>query len=438
MHDDHLPPLSKDRAFWGLTATQFLGAFNDNLFKQLVLLLCVDYVASQQLRHDPYQTTAAGLFALPFVLFSGFAGWLSDRVSKRRVIVLSKVAEIVVMACGVGAFLFGSPGSETLIRLLLAVLFVMGLQSAFFGPSKYGVLPEMFRDRDLPAVNGAVQMTTFLAIIFGTAVCGIGKDRLEDAGLGLWPLSLACVGIAAVGTLTSLLVRPLPAAQPDLPFSPSSLAIDRHTSRMLRDDRPLLTALLISSLFWLMGGMLQPAVNAFGKLQLGLRDSATSLLMAGIGFGIAVGCALAGKLCGARINFGIARLGAWGVTLTALGLAAVPWVTSTPTMAAWIAGGLLTTLGLCGGLFAVPLQVFMQARPPAGQKGRMIGAMNLINWIGILLSAGIYGVCASLFTRPSSTAGGAPISTISWTFAVVAAMMLPIALFYRPADQELS
>ncbi|MGD9856046.1 MAG: hypothetical protein AB7U20_13970, partial [Planctomycetaceae bacterium] len=104
----------------------------------------------------------------------------------------------------------------------------------------------------------------------------------------------------------------------------------------------------------------------------------------------------------------------------------------------WLTGALLMTLGLCGGLFAVPLQVFMQARPPAGQKGRMIGAMNLINWIGILLSAGMYGVCASLFTQPPATEGGAPVSTISWTFAVVAAIMLPVALFYRPADQELT
>ncbi len=440
MHDDQqpLPPLSQDRAFWGMTATQFLGAFNDNLFKQLVLLICVDYVAIQKLESDPYQMMAAGLFALPFVMFSGFAGWLSDRVSKRRVIVLCKVAEIAVMAGGLTAFLLGDPGSEGLITFLLIVLFVMGLQSAFFGPSKYGILPEMFRDRDLPAVNGAVQMTTFLAIIFGTAACGLGMDWLEARGTSYWPLSLFCIGIALLGTLTSLLIRPLPVAQPDLPFSVSSLAIDRNTWQMLKQDRPLMTVLLISSLFWLMGGMLQPAVTAFGKLQLGLTDSVTSLLMAGIGFGIAVGCALGGKLCGKRINFGLARIGAWGITLTALGLAAVPWATETPSAAARLAGALLVTLGLSAGLFAVPLQVFMQARPPAGQKGRMIGAMNLINWIGILMSAGIYGMCSSLFTGPPLVEGGPPVSHISWTFAVVGGIMLPVALFYRPADEELT
>src|SRR5690606_19371613 len=141
-----------------------------------------------------------------------------------------------------------------------------------------------------------------------------------------------------------------------------SLAIEPHTRRMLREDRPLLVVLLISSLFWLMGGMLQPTINAFGKLQLGLTDSVTSLLMASVGFGIAIGCALGGKLCGKRVNFGVARIGAWGITLTAFGLSAVPRVSESASLAACLSAALLVTLGLCGGLFAVPLQVFMQAR----------------------------------------------------------------------------
>ncbi|MBX3438971.1 MAG: MFS transporter [Planctomycetaceae bacterium] len=421
--------MSKDRAFWGMTATQFLGAFNDNLFKQMVLLICVDYVAANRLTSDPYQTTAGALFALPFVLFSGFAGWLSDRISKRRVIVLSKVAEIVIMAAGMLAFLIGESGSSQLLTFLLIVLCVMGLQSAFFGPSKYGILPEMFRNRDLPAVNGAVQMTTFLAIIFGTAICGIGKEWLEDSGTGLWVISLWCVGIAVIGTLTSLLVRPLPAARPDLPFTPSCLAIEKHTWRMLIQDRPLMTALLLSSLFWFAGGTLTPAVNAFGKNQLMLGDSSTSALLACIGFGIAIGCLLGGKLSGGRVNFGVARIGAWGMVVMASGLAAVPWLTSPGGgMAVRAAALLFVLLGVSAGLFAVPLQVFMQTRPPAGQKGRMIGAMNLINWIGILLANGFYWLCTRAFT----------VSQISWTFAVIGGMMLPVALLYRPADEELT
>lgn len=437
MHDEHLPPLPQDRAFWGMTATQFLGAFNDNVFKQLVLLLSVDYMLVHKLTSDPYQTTALAVFALPFVLLSGFAGWLSDRVSKRRVIILCKVAEIVVMALGFVAFASADEGTEALMTYLLLVLLVMSVQSAFFGPSKYGVLPEMFRDRDLPAVNGTVQMTTFLAIVFGQAFCGFGKQSLEEAGYGLWLMSLFCIGIAIIGTLTSLLLRPTAVVDPNLPFKASALAVDGRTWRMVREDGALFLALLISSHFWFAAGMVQPAVNAFGKQQIGLDDFQTSLMLAGVGFGIAVGCVVAGKLCGHKINFGIARIGAWGIVLTCAGIAAVPFVTGTPASARWMTSSLLLLMGISAGFFAVPLQVLMQARPPAGQKGRMMGAMNLFNWLGILLSAVGYGVCSNLFVEPPVTEGAAPVSHIGWTFAVVAGLMLPVALFYRPQDEEL-
>src|SRR5690606_23623095 len=135
----------------------FLGAFNDNLFKQLVLLLCVDLA-----RNDPTQDQqgwAGVCFAVPFILFSGYAGFLSDRNSKRRIVVLAKVAEVLIMAMGLLAFLSGS------LTALFVVLFLMGTQSAFFGPGKYGILPELLRDEDLPRANGIFLMTTFLAVI---------------------------------------------------------------------------------------------------------------------------------------------------------------------------------------------------------------------------------------------------------------------------------
>src|SRR5690606_30900751 len=262
-------------------------------------------VALQGLDHDPYQTTAQGLFALPFVLASGFAGWLSDRYSKRRIVVLAKIAEIVVMAAGVVAFLTGTMGEQSLLYMLFAVLFVMGLQSAFFGPSKYGILPELCHEDDLPAANGIVQMTTFLAIIFGLAVCGMAKQWLQEEGYGLWMLSAACVVIAIVGTLTSLLIRPTPIAHPGLPLKPSSLAIDSRTCRLMWNDRPLLVVLLISSLFWFLGGLLLPAINAYGKQQIGLNDFHTSILNACVGLGIAAGCVIAGRMSGHAVRFGL-------------------------------------------------------------------------------------------------------------------------------------
>ncbi len=121
-----LPPLKRDVAFWGMTTTQFLGAFNDNIYKQLVLLICVDYVRQQNLTNDPYQALGAAFLAIPFVMFSGSAGFLSDKMSKRTMIIACKCAEILVMAAGMLAFMTGPMGSAALITYLLIVLFFYG------------------------------------------------------------------------------------------------------------------------------------------------------------------------------------------------------------------------------------------------------------------------------------------------------------------------
>src|SRR6478736_2355229 len=212
-------PLFQDRSFWGMTATQFFGAFNDNLFKQLMLLLAIPVGAAAARKADE-QGLATMIFSLPFVLFSGFAGYLSDRYSKRTMIVVCKVAEIGIMLLGMAGFLaYGAIG----YRGLLVVLFLMGTHSAFFGPGKYGILPELFRESDLPRANGVILMTTFLAIIFGTASAGFLGGLVYDAAgqrvpERLWIGSLICMGIGVLGTITSLMVRPVPAAVPDLKF----------------------------------------------------------------------------------------------------------------------------------------------------------------------------------------------------------------------------
>lgn len=423
-----LPPLARDPSFWGLTATQFLGAFNDNLYKQLVLLICLDYVALKQLDSDPYQSMAQGMFSLPFVLLSGFAGWLSDRCSKRSIVVWAKVGEIVVMGAGLAVFAAFDFGTDAYLVGLMAVLFLMGAQSAFFGPAKYGILPEMLRDADLPLANGLVQMTTFLAIIFGTALCGVLKHELGSTAATLWQVSAACVLVAVIGTLTSLFVRPTAVASPGLPLKLASLAIDQPTRSLLRGDRMLLGVLLATVLFWFLGGVCLPAVNALGKEQFGLDDRTTSLMTASIGFGIAIGCVLAGLASKHRIRFGLVRLGAWGMTVCFTGLALLPRLGLPTYQLGYAAAACLALIGLSAGIYAVPLQTFLQSRPPAEQKGRMIAAMNICTWLGIFLSAGFYGLCSMLFTPQQ----------IANTFYVLAAMILPLAIGYRPQDQELT
>ena len=418
--DDDLP-YGRDVAFWGMTTTQFFGAFNDNVFKQMLLMLCAAYVKQSDSAADTWQSIAQFAFALPFVLFSGYAGYLADRYSKRTIVVLCKVAEIVVMMLGAAVLLVLPGDSQAGLIALCGVIFLMGAQSAFFGPPKYGILPEMLRERDLPAANGLIQMSTFLAIIFGIVLGGWCVERFEQP----WMVTVVCVGIAAVGTLTSLLLRRTPVAQDDLRFTRDTLAINRDTRTLLRNDRSLLVVLLISTLFWLVGGAVLPAVNGLGVYQLDLGTARTSVLAAMMGVGIAIGCPLAGVLSQGRVRFGMVRLGALGIFASLVLVGAAPALFSTISVIQWVCGFGLVMLGVFAGLFAVPLQVFLQTRPPKEQKGRMIGSMNLLNWIGILMSSVYHLVSTAVLGKGTSV-----------TFYLLGAMMLPVALFWRPRSSE--
>jgi acyl-[acyl-carrier-protein]-phospholipid O-acyltransferase/long-chain-fatty-acid--[acyl-carrier-protein] ligase len=428
-----LPRLYRDRAFWGMTATQFFGAFNDNLFKQLMLLLAIP-VGLASIGMQDQQGQATIVFSLPFVLFSGYAGFLADRFSKQPIIVLAKVAEIVVMLLGVAAFLcYSRTGYEG----LLVVLFLMGTQSAFFGPAKYGILPEMLRTEDLPRANGVIVMTTFLSIIFGTASAGllntsfgIRNAPLLESAQRLWIGSAICVAIAVVGTLTSLAIRRVPPARPGLKFRLSALTIPPESRRVLKDDTPLLAAILAACLFWLVAGIAVQAVNSLGLRQLKIGDARTSLMTAIIGLGIATGAVIAGRLCRGRADTRVVRLGAWGLFLFSL-LLSISLPGGRHLLGSY--GSLpvlfvLVLLGISAGLFAIPVQVFIQARPPEGLKGRMIAVMNQANFVAIMLSGAVY----TLFDRIVG-ACGLPRST---TFAMMAVLILPVAIFYRLPEDE--
>ncbi len=431
---DHsnIPPLSKDPSFYGMTVTQFLGSFNDNLFKQIVLLICVDQVARTG---KDYQPIALALFAIPFVLFSGYAGYLSDRYSKRFIVVLAKIAEIIVMAGGLFAFLHGE------IWGLFVVLGMMSTQSAFFGPPKYGILPELFRPRDLPQANGAVQMMTFVSIIFGMVMAGYVKLWFggKNGEMGdIWISSLFCIGIAVVGCMTSLFVRKTPIAHPGLPFSKWSLIGNKETWLYLGKDRLTLIVLIISSLFWFIGGAVQPAINYFGKEQLKIGDAQTSWLAASMGIGIAFGCLLAGTLSKHKISFRMVRSGAWGICLSLTCISLLGASSLSVQAIQWLSMFCLILLGFSAGFFAVPLQVVLQTRPPDDLKGRMIGTMNLVNWIAIVGSSFFYGSYLSMTgnSHGPDEVIESPVP-VSWIFMILAGLMLPIALFFHPKDKDL-
>lgn len=426
--------------FVGFVLTQFLGAFNDNYFKQMVALTCVAQVAHGG---ADWQPLAMGAFALPFVVLSGFAGYLSDRYSKQRIIVLCKVAEVGVMGMALGILLLPGLQERTQLIFLILVLGLMGAHSAFFGPPKYGSLPELFHSRHLLPVNGTVQMTTFLAIILGMAAGGFALDRL---GNDLWMGSLIAVGIAVAGVMTSLLIRKLTAAQPGLVWSNDSLAIPADIRRLFRGSRDLTLAMLVSTTFWFVGGVTQPAINLIGKEVLGLSDTRTSLLAACIALGISAGCiavGVFGKSSGRRwVNSGaylfvVIAVLIFGLTRNVVKAAPLPSGEIEPLTVSlltasgleWILRGCMVVMGFSAGMIVVPVQVYLQQSPPAGQKGRMIGTQNLLSWVGILASAVFLGVFQAILRVAYSPE--LAIAHQNIIFLCLAVFMMPIALFYR-------
>lgn len=439
-------------AFWGFLATQFLGAFNDNYFKQMVLLICasnVAVVAGKGAANPDRQSLAMAAFALPFVLLSGLGGFLSDRFSKQYVIVRCKVAEIVIMATAFFVLLIPGLSADMQLICLISVLFLMGGHSAIFGPSKYGILPELFRPDKLLPVNGAVQMTTFLAIIFGTACAGVALDSIREF---LWIGSVIAVGIAVAGTVSSFLVPRTLAANPSLKIRLENLAIPADVARLVLRERGLLKALLVAAVFWFLGGVTQMAVNTLGKSSMGLSSTRTSLMVAAIGFGIAAGCAMTGLFGGKGNGCRWVTGGAWllfiSLSLVAflgsgqLGVPASSGVEDEGILTGIVHADLLewslrfsmTLLGFAAGMFVVPVQVYLQQSPPAELKGRLLGVQNLVTWIGILLSAAYFAICGVMLNRFGGQNGD---SRYQWiVFASLAALMLPICVFYRLPNVE--
>lgn len=396
-----------DRSFRWFTATQFLGAFNDNLFKQLLLLLAARWLFPG---HDQ-QGVAVVVFALPFLLFSGIAGDLSEKLSKRRVIVAMKLAEIGIMALGAVAL------QSLQWWLLLLVLFLMGTHSAFFGPSKYGVLPEIVPPARLLHANGIVAMTTFLSILLGTAVAGPLLDGFGGIGDSpvarqLWVPGALGAGLAVIGWLCARRMAPLPPTRPQLRLPRQPFGNLFATMRLMARERHLLTVVLVNSTFWFNGGVLQQAVNGLGAADyLAVQadeNKLLSYLLATLAASIMLGCLLAPRLA-RRVR--PSRLVVGGAVLMSLAQALLMLIGPVLTRQDGgfaLAHGALLLAGLGGALFVVPVTTFLQDAPEPGSKGQAFAVNNFCNFACILLSGGFYMLGIALGVAPAviATAAG--------------------------------
>jgi MFS family permease len=401
-------PLLGNRSFHGHVGAQFFGAFNDNLFKQLILFLA----ARELFPGDDKQGLAFAVFSLPFILFSGVAGDLSERYSKRLIIVLMKVCEIGIMIAGAIAL------QQRSWTAMLVVLFVMGTHSAFFGPPKYGVIPEIVGKGRLMTANGIITMTTFLSILFGQALAGPLLDRY---GQRLWVTGAWCVGFALIGTALALMIRRLPAVRPSTKISRNPFGGVFKSIKELRTDPRVFQVLLLNSLFWFNGGVVQQALVGLGAseyLDIPKQENwRLSVLLVVLAVSI-----ITGSLCVPPISKRIrpGKLVAFGAIamFVAQGLLALV-ISLLGARGYGPSVGLVAALGFTGAFFAVPVQTFLQDAPEEGTRGKTFAVNNFLNFIFIFLAGGFYLGSSALHLSPALAA------------TVSAALMCGVLMLHR-------
>jgi acyl-[acyl-carrier-protein]-phospholipid O-acyltransferase / long-chain-fatty-acid--[acyl-carrier-protein] ligase len=359
--------------FWSLVVTQFQGAFNDNALKFLVIYLVVGM--SLPVRERDWLVLVVGaLFALPFILFSMTGGFLADRFSKRAVTIGTKWMELGVMLFALAALARGN------LKLEAAGVFLLSTQAAIFGPSKYGVLPELLPEKDLSWGNGVIELGTFLAAISATVASGFlafyFRGHQERSGVAL----LACT---LLGLAASFGISRVPAANPERKFNSNPLGDLGEQVRTIRSDRLLYWAVVGNFYLWFLAALLQFTIVIYGHDILRIDERHISYLQAAVAIGIGLGSLAAGYLSDAKIEYGLIPVGAMGMTVFG-------FLSASHGISLGRAAAYLGLLGFFGGFYAVPLNALIQHRPDPARKGGVIAAANLISFVGVFAAAGVY------------------------------------------------
>ena len=365
-------------SFGWLNATQFLGALNDNIFKLFLILFAIRV-------HGPDSASnvtalAGAVFVVPFLIFTAMAGKLVDRFSKRSIIVLAKVMEVIVMTLGCAAFLSHS------VTGLYCVLFLMASHSALFAPAKYSIIPELVKSEQLSQANGAMEAFTYLAIVIGTA---LGPFLSQTTGGRFGFMGVICVAVAVSGLAASLFIPRTPAAGAADSMSLFFLRDIWRTLREIRRDRDLFLAVIASAYFLLIGGFIYSNLIPYGIKHLGLGETQSGYLFVIAAIGIGAGSFWAGKLSGRNVEFGVVPLGAIGLTLSSAGLGFAQGFYSVFL--------LIFLMGVSAGLFIVPINTFIQLRSPSQHRGQIVAASNFLGWVGVLMASGLIYCFAGLW-----------------------------------------
>ncbi|MDP8981287.1 MAG: acyl-[ACP]--phospholipid O-acyltransferase [Acidobacteriota bacterium] len=402
MADGRFKDLLKNAGFHAFLWTQFLGAFNDNVYKMVVSLRAVHVAGATG--SSFYLSLAGAVFVIPFLLFSGYSGHLADVISKRKVLIAVKVFEIFVMGLGLLAFF------STRIELMLVVLFLMALHSTIFSPAKYGIIPEVLPDKDLSRANALLEMSTFVAIVVGTALGGFMFAKWKfDA----WRMSVVMIGVAVAGFLTSLRITRVAPSGATAPFKLNPFAEVITGTRHLLKDRPMWLTVIAISYFWFLGALFQMDLLLFGSDVLKVNENLVALMVTSLAVGIGVGSMLAGRLSGNKVELGLVPLGSIFMGVFSIGLYLV-----SGSYAASVV--MLALLGVASGLFIVPLNAYLQQRSEDTEKGRIIATNNFYNTLGLLLASGVLtGLHDFLHVSPDKLLMFAGIATLLATVYIV-------------------
>ncbi len=403
--------LLKSRRFGAFFATQFLGASNDNLFRNALLAAWAVAATAPAAGQRPLLLSL--VFVLPFLLISGIVGQLTDKFEKAQFIRIIKAIEILIVFVAVTALSIHGFGLE------LTALLLMGMQSALFGPVKYAILPQLLGERDLIGGNGLVVAGTLIAILFGSV---LGVSIAPVAGHSMTVLTAMLLLLAVFGFLASLAIPRAEPLAPDLKLNLNPLRAGLDTMRMATQQRTIFLSILSISWFWLFGLVFITELPEYVRTILGGGTSQLRWVLGVFAVGVAMGALFCERLSGRTVELGLVPLGALGLTVFPLWMVlGGPDAAATGRGADWTdMGRVLTFMGLTGvsgGLFVVPLYALVQQRVTPSERGRIFAANNLYN--------GIFMAVGSILALLALSAG----LNVAQLFVVIALMNAAITIY---------
>lgn len=395
------PELATSRRFAPLFSTQFLGAFNDNLFKTTLFVLISFYGLGKNdwLPASQMLNMGALLFILPYFLFSALAGQLASRYNKAKLAQATKIMEIAVMTLAAWGFYVQSA------PLLLFCLFMMGTQSTLFGPVKYAILPEYLNDKELLMGNGLIESGTFIAILLGQMI------GTAIAGFSVWTLMISVWLIAIIGWYSSLKMPDVPAKEPDLKIEKNMIRSTHTLCKNTFQQADLLTAIMGISWFWFVGAVYTTQLPTFVQIHLGGNENVFNLMLALFSIGIALGSVICAKLSKGELRLSLVLFGGMGLLISGCLLV---WLNMGKTFQQTDLQGfwaflarpdaypimlMMALIGFFGGFFSVPLYTWLQTASDDEFRARAIAANNIMNAIFMVASAIISMILLMIFNN---------------------------------------